>query len=163
MNPDHRSLSTRTRTATSSSKRAKDDRVAHDVGKLRAELELVELESDHYRNSIKRSMALLDAWEDGHAMNNSELDEVAQRKAEAAHNVNSKRTRDKLHQMREMYIEVPNADRPLEPISHGNPYQVSLLTRTCSATRSRSLAVDLTDWNRRLTRFRRLCPEPSDR
>ncbi len=87
------------------SKRAKDDRVAHDVGKLRAELELVELESDHYRNSIKRSMALLDAWEDGHAMNNSELDDVAKRKAEHAHDKNSKRTSDKLHKMREMYIE----------------------------------------------------------
>jgi hypothetical protein len=72
---------------------------------LRAELELVELESDHYRNSIKRSMSLLDAWEDGRAMNNSELDDVAKRKAEHAHDKNSKRTSDKLHKMREMYIE----------------------------------------------------------
>ncbi len=82
-----------------------EETVAHVVGQMRGELDLLELENEYFRAAIKQSMSRIDAWSERGSLNESAMSPEAREKVERNRNELLKREAEKLARMKDRYVK----------------------------------------------------------
>ena len=129
------------------------------VGKSRGELELLEVESDHYRAAIKQSLSLLDVLGDDRDVDSSGLDPVAKEKANRVKDANRRRgmAQKKLDMLKKNYINAREQIALLEAkIASESLVRGRFLDDDETGDAQTEIGRRLSGWRKRLTRFRRV-------